>query len=302
MYILLTAVSAGLVGGASIALAAVGFSMQFGIANLFNLAFGALMTLGAFLAYAANAAGLGIWPSAAIGAIGVGVVSVLMGRSVYRPFAKRARRFGKAAEAAVIMVSFGIAVIVQYGIQAIWGATTTYVYKVGVSAVAVSANGFSFTWLGVASLIVTAALCLLLGGSLRYTQFGRAMRATAGNESLARSSGVPVERVLDASWLISGTFCGLAGVLLVLDVGSLNSFSGSTQLLLVIAGAIIGGVGSPLGAVVGATIVSVVSEIAAGYISPDLKYVVAFGLLVVALLFRPSGLVSGTARAKVMAK
>lgn len=302
MYVFLTAISAGLIGSTSLALASVGFSMQFGIANLFNLAFGALMTLGAFLAYAVNAAGLGIWLSAAVAAIGVGALSVTMGRGVYRPFVRRARRFGKGVEAAVIMVSFGVAVIVQYSITAIWGAGTAYGYRVGVSGVAVSAGGFSLTWSGIASLAVTAVLCLLLGAFLRFTQFGRAMRATAGNESLARSSGVPVERVLDLSWLISGAFCGLAGVLLVLDIGSLNSFTGSTQLLLVIAGAIVGGVGSPFGAVLGAGIVSVVSEIAAGYIAPDLKYVVAFALLVIALLFRPSGIVSTTARAKVMAK
>jgi len=302
MFIFLTALSAGLVGAAAMALASVGFSMQFGIGNLFNLAFGALMTLGGFFAYVVNAAGLGLWLSAAIAAVGLGVVSVLMGRAIYRPFTLRARRFGKGVEAAVIMVSFGVAVMVQYSIQAIWGASTVYGYRVGVSAVALSANGFVLTWQGVASLIVTAALCALLGSFMRFTQFGRAMRATAGNEALARSSGVPVDRILDVSWLISGAFCGLAGVLLVLDIGTLDSFTGSDQLLLVIAGAIVGGVGSPLGAVLGAGLVSVVSEIAAGYISPDLKYVVAFALLVLTLLFRPSGLVGSTARAKVLAK
>lgn len=302
MYLLLTSISGGLAGGAAVALGAVGFSMQFGIANLFNLSFGALMTLGAFLAYVANVAGLGIWLSAVVAAVGVALISMLMGRRIYQPFVWRARRFGRGVEAAVIMVSFGLAVIVEYTIQAIWGASTVYNYNVGVSAVAVSANGFTLTWLGITSLAVTALLCLALGSFLRFTQFGRAMRATAGNESLARASGVPVVRVLEVSWLISGALCGLAGVLLALDIGSLNSFIGTTQLMLVIAGAIVGGIGSPLGAVLGAGIVSVVSEIAAGYISPDLKYVVAFGLLVVALLFRPSGIVSSTARAKVLAK
>jgi branched-subunit amino acid ABC-type transport system permease component len=302
VYIFLTAVSAGLTGAAAMALASVGFSLQFGIGNLFNLAFGALMTLGAFFAYEVNAAGLGIWQSGAIAGVGLGLFSILLGRGIYRPFTKRARRFGKGVAAAVIMVSFGVAVIVQYGVQAIWGASTTYSYSVGVSPPAVSAGGFVLTWQAIASLVVSAVLCTMLGVLLRFTQFGRAMRATSGNERLARSSGVPIERILDASWLISGAFCGVAGVLLVLDIGTLNSFTGSDQLLLVIAGAIVGGIGSPLGAVIGAVLISVVSEIAAGYVSPDLKYVIAFALLLLTLLFRPSGIVGSTARAKAVVK
>jgi len=276
--------------------------LQFSVANLFNIAFGALMTLGAFFAYATNVAGPDIWVSAAIAALGIALVTVILGKLIYRPFVQRARRFGQGVEAAVILVSFGVSVIIQYSVGAIWGDASTVNYRLGFSPAVVSVNGFYLTWVGIASVGVAAVLCVALAVLLRLTQLGRAMRATAGNESLARACGIPVERILDACWLVSGAFCGLAGVLLVLDIGSLTTGTGSNELLIIMAAAIVGGIGSPLGAVVGALIVSIGSEIAAAYLSPNLKYVYAFALLCLVLLFRPAGVLGSAARRKGVAR
>jgi branched-chain amino acid transport system permease protein/neutral amino acid transport system permease protein len=118
------------------------------------------------------------------------------------------------------------------------------------------------------------------------------MRATSDDPALARSVGIPTSRVVGAAWLLSGLLAGLAGVALAMDLGTFDSNTGGSFLLIIVAAAVFGSVGEPYGAVLGALVIGIVSELAA-IISPDLKNVVAFAVLVLVLLVRPEGLRSG---------
>jgi branched-subunit amino acid ABC-type transport system permease component len=125
---------------------------------------------------------------------------------------------------------------------------------------------------------------------LTQTRLGKAMRATAANAGLAQASGIATDRVVDIAWLISGGLCGLAGVVLVLNTSAFQSTTGSDFLVIIIAAAVLGGVGRAAGAMVAALVLGVVTEVSAGYISPSFKEVIAFGVLVVVLLIRPQGI------------
>ena len=107
----------GLVTASILCLGAVSFTLQFGISNLFNLAFGATMTAAAFVAYVCNAAGLNIWVSLALGSLSGSLLSFLLNRAIYLPFRRRA-----GSMFAMIMVTLGVGIIIQYTIEAIWGA------------------------------------------------------------------------------------------------------------------------------------------------------------------------------------
>jgi branched-chain amino acid transport system permease protein/neutral amino acid transport system permease protein len=107
--------------------------------------------------------------------------------------------------------------------------------------------------------------------------------------------------VTDIAWLISGLFCGLAGVALVADLGSFQSTTGGAFLVPIVAAAVLGGVGQPYGAMLGALVIGLSSELSATFIDPSYKNVVAFLLLIVVLLIRPQGILSEVATAKEVA-
>jgi branched-chain amino acid transport system permease protein/neutral amino acid transport system permease protein len=137
---------------------------------------------------------------------------------------------------------------------------------------------------------------------LRYTRLGKAMRAVAVNERLARNCGIPVRAVIDTTWFLSGALCGLAGVVLVMDVQVLNSGSGDNFLILIVAATVLGGIGSAYGAMVGSLIIGVVAELGAGYFNPQFKDISAFIILAAVLLLRPTGVISSIASAKEIAR
>jgi branched-subunit amino acid ABC-type transport system permease component len=116
------------------------------------------------------------------------------------------------------------------------------------------------------------------------------MRATAADTSLARACGIDTERMVDVAWAISGSLCGLAGVTLVANTYSFDSTTGSAFGVVIIAAVMLGGVGQPYGAMLGAVIIGLVTEISAVFIDPGYKNVVAFLILVAVLVFVPRGI------------
>jgi branched-chain amino acid transport system permease protein/neutral amino acid transport system permease protein len=285
----------GLVTASILAIGAVSFTLQFGISNLFNLAFGATMTAAAFVAYVCNAAGLNIWVSLVAGSLASALLSFGLNRGIYRPFRRRA-----TSRFTMIMVTLGVGIIIQYGIEAIWGPDN-FSYSMATGR-AVHVAGMLFTTTQLTVIAIAAVAVAAMSVLLRYTRLGKAMRAVAVNERLARNCGIPVQAVVDTTWLLSGALCGLAGVVLVMDVQVLNSGSGDEFLILVVAATVLGGIGSAYGAMVGSLIIGVVAELAAGFINPEFKDISAFIILAAVLLLRPTGVISSIASAKEMAR
>ncbi len=285
----------GLVTASILCIGAVSFTLQFGISNLFNLAFGATMTAAAFVAYVSNAAGLSIWVSLVLGSLSASLLSFLLNRGIYIPFRRRA-----TSMFTMIMVTLGVGIILQYTIEAIWGADNRSYNMAAGRSVHVAGMLFTTTQLTVIAIAAVAAAGVHV--LLRYTRLGKAMRAVAVNERLARNCGIPVKAVVDSTWLLSGALCGLAGVVLVMDVQVLNSGSGDDLLILIVAATVLGGIGSAYGAMVGSLIIGVVAEVAAGYFNPEFKDISAFIILAAVLLLRPTGVISSIASAKELAR
>jgi branched-subunit amino acid ABC-type transport system permease component len=285
----------GLVTASILCIGAVSFTLQFGISNLFNLAFGATMTAAAFVAYVCNAAGLNIWVSLVCGSLAASLLSFLLNRGIFVPFKSRA-----TSMFTMIMVTLGVGIIIQYGIEAIWGGDNFSYTMAAGRPVHVAGMLFTTTQLTVIAIAAVAAAGVHV--LLRYTRLGKAMRAVAVNERLARNCGIPVKAVIDGTWLLSGALCGLTGVVLVMDVQVLNSGSGDDFLILIVAATVLGGIGSAYGAMMGALIIGVVAELAAGFINPQFKDISAFIILAAVLLLRPTGVISSIASAKEMAR
>jgi branched-chain amino acid transport system permease protein/neutral amino acid transport system permease protein len=125
---------------------------------------------------------------------------------------------------------------------------------------------------------------------LRYTRLGKAMRATAANRTLARNCGIRTGQVITATWAITGAMCGLAGTVFAMDLGSFDATSTDLFLILILAAVFLGGPGQPYGAMLGAVIIGIATEVSAAFVPADYKYVVAFLVLLIMLGVRPAGL------------
>jgi branched-chain amino acid transport system permease protein/neutral amino acid transport system permease protein len=269
MTIFLASVGFGLVTASVLAIAAVGFTLQFAVTDVLNLAYGAVMIAGAFLAYLLNSHGVNVWISLVVAVAACAAGSVLLNAFVYAPFQRRG-----TAPITMVIVSLGMTLIIEFGVQALEGGTSvSYAMSQGPS---VSADGFTLT--AVQFVVIGLSLLVMAGTHvlLRYTRLGKAMRATAANRTLARNCGIRTGRVITATWAITGGLCGLAGVIFAMDAGSFDATSTDLFLVLILAATFLGGPGQAYGAMLGAVIIGLATEVSAAYITPSYKYVIAF--------------------------
>jgi branched-chain amino acid transport system permease protein/neutral amino acid transport system permease protein len=291
---LIPAIGFGLITASILAIAAVGFTLQFSVTNILNLAYGDIMTACAFAAYIANHAGVDIWISLVIAALFGAVFSMLLNRFVYFQFVRRGTRlFG------MIIVTIAVSLIIQNLLLAIFRPTFfSYQASQGPSY---NFGGMIFTASQLAIIGIAVVAMLAVHLLMTRTRLGKAMRATANNPGLARSCGIATDRVIDAAWLLSGALCGIAGVAFVLNTATFSEVTGATFLVPIIAAAVLGGIGQPYGAMLGAVTIGLASEVSAALINPAYKGVVAFAILIVVLLVRPQGILSEIASAKEVA-
>jgi branched-chain amino acid transport system permease protein/neutral amino acid transport system permease protein len=288
------AIGFGLITASILAIAAVGFTLQFSVTNILNLAYGDIMTACAFAAYIANHAGVDIWISLVIAALFGAVFSLFLNRFVYFQFVRRGTRlFG------MIIVTIAVSLIIQNILLAIFRPTFfSYQASPGPSY---NFGGMIFTASQLAIIGIAVVAMLVVHLLMTRTRLGKAMRATATNPGLARSCGVATDRVIDAAWLLSGALCGIAGVAFVLNAATFSEVTGASYLVPIIAAAVLGGIGQPYGAMLGAVTIGLTTEISAALINPAYKGVVAFAILIVVLLVRPQGILSEVASAKEVA-
>ena len=283
----------GLLVGSIIALGAIGLTLIYGVLKFAHFAHGDLMTVGAYVAFFAFAQGgsriaplsfgWSMIPAILLAMIVVGALSVGIDRVVYRPLRKK-----KAGFVILAIGSLGMAMILRSIVYLVWGPKQHF-YVSGVQ----KAWNLPFDikikpdqlFIGLAALVTVALVYFLL----YRTRLGRAMRATADNMELAQVAGIDTERVVLWTWMIGGALAGLAGVLLGIQ-SHLMPEMGFIFMLPLFAASILGGVGSPHGALVGALIVGVSQEVSTEWISPAYKPTVAFVLLFIILLIRPRGL------------
>jgi branched-subunit amino acid ABC-type transport system permease component len=275
----------GLVSMSVIAIAAVGFTMQFGITNMINLAYGEVMISAAYVAYYMNKAGISIWIGMVAGALFGAVFSFLLNRFIYAPFMRKG-----TANLGMVIVSLAVSLMISNLLLPI----------VGYYSVSYQEDAGKLIRLGSIVLtrdqiiVIGIAVVLMLGihALLTYTRLGKAMRATAANPTLARNCGIPTQRVIDSVWLITGALCGLAGVVAALNADSFAIANGSAFLITILAAAVLGGAGQPYGAMIGAVLIGLITEVSAAAWSPEYKEVVAFGILVLVMVLRPQGLLA----------
>ncbi|BAS26061.1 branched-chain amino acid ABC transporter permease [Limnochorda pilosa] len=278
----------GLVSGAIIALGAIGLTLIFRILNFAHFAHGDMMTLGAYLAFLFHV-GLG-WPlavAAPAAVAGTVLAALVLDRLLYLPF----RRSNPVV---LLIASVGAALILRNGIQAVFGPDNLFLQQ-GVQFPLVLPGGVRVKPIHLLILGLAVVLVVLLHLFLTRTRLGKAMRAVADNPDLAGISGIKTEQVVRWTWGLGAVLAGTGGILLALDT-HLQPVMGWTLLLPIFAAVVLGGVGNLYGAILGALAIGIVQELATAFLNPGYKPAVAFVLLVLVLVWRPTGLL-GTGRA-----
>lgn len=280
---LLLSIGFGLVTASVLALAGIGLSLQFGVTNFVNFAHGDYATLGAYLALVLTTAGLGIWVSMVLAGVLVALFAVLVNRLVYRQLIERRYKL-----LILFVVTLGVSITLQNTLQAIFGSRFQ-VYDVPVE-VPLALGPFLLSVQQLVFIAIAVGCMVTIHLVLRYTRLGKAMRATSDNRDLAEASGIDTVRVTDATWLISGFLTGMAGVVLALNLSTFTPSLGANFLLLVFAAVILGGIGRIYGAMLGALVIGVTTEMAAAWLATAYVYAIAFLVLIVLLFVRPQGL------------
>lgn len=291
-----------LIRAAELSFLAVGLTMVYSVLRFANFAHVEFATVGAYVAFALSTQ-LGLpFVVAAAGAV---LFTGLLGVGIDRVIFSRVR---VSSPIMLMIISFALGIGLRETIRAIWGPSPFF-YKLGVMA---PWKVFGARITPTQAAVIIAALVAMVGFHLLLsrTRLGIAMRATADNPPLAQASGIPTKSIIRAVWFIGGAFAALGGVFIGLTT-QVKPDMGFGLIIEVFAAAILGGIGSPYGAILGALVVGVAENVGLAinwspvisalgfessgynYIPTSFKALVAFSLLILTLLIRPRGLLGG---------
>jgi len=295
MNLLVDSLVFGVITGALVAIGALGFTLQYGVTNVFNLAYGAILTSAIYIGYEVSKLTSNLAVLALSGAVWGALLSLLLGAGVIRPFVRRGTTL-----VGVVIVTVSIGLIVEYTLEAIQGPGVLTFSSVTGSPIHISSATVNITQ--IYQVIIGVVLMLGVHLILMHTRLGLAMRATAAEPSLARGCGISTERVRALSWIISGGLCGICGILLGEQSVIFSSTTGDDLFILIVAGAIVGGIGVPLGAMAGGLLIGIISEGTAAFINPALRDVAAAVVVVLMLVLRPQGIFASSGSTKVLTR
>ena len=273
------------IAGAIYTLVALGFNLIYGTARFFDLGYGALTVVGGYsVFYFYKLLGLDIITSIILGVLVAGALGFIIEKIVYRRL--RAR---KASSTILLVASLGVLTIVQAIVAIIFSSQfQTLSRNIGEQRTFDIFGGI-ITQTQTFILGAGLAIMIVIGLVLKYTLFGKAVRAVSDDEEVAKVVGVNSERIMGWVFFIGSAIAGLAGIAVGFDTG-IEPTMGMSLLLKGVIAAIIGGIGNIYGGVLGAFFLAVIENLGAWQFSGEWKDAIAFGVLIVFLLFRPQGI------------
>jgi branched-chain amino acid transport system permease protein len=290
----------GLTRGSIYALIALGYTMVYGIIGLINFAHGEMYMIGAFTALiVAEVLSIYQLPLPAIlilttlaAAVWAAAYGFTVERIAYRPLRK-------APRLAPLISAIGMSIFLQNYVML--AQTSDFL------AFPALIPEFAFmepyvTIIGSTDaviLVVSLVVMLLLTALVKWTRIGKAMRATAQDQKMALLVGINVDRIISFTFILGSALAALGGLLIASHIGQVNVFIGFLAGIKAFTAAVLGGIGSIPGAVLGSYVLGLTEAFATGYVSSDYEDVFAFSLLVLILIFRPRGLLGKSAVDKV---
>jgi branched-chain amino acid transport system permease protein len=290
----------GLTRGSIYALIALGYTMVYGIIGLINFAHGEMYMIGAFTALiVAEVLSIYQLPLPAIlilttlaAAVWAAAYGYTVERIAYRPLRS-------APRLAPLISAIGMSIFLQNYVMlaqtsdflAFPALIPEFAFMESYAAIIGSTDAVI--------LVVSLVVMLLLTALVKWTRIGKAMRATAQDQKMALLVGINVDRIISFTFILGSALAALGGLLIASHIGQINVFIGFLAGIKAFTAAVLGGIGSIPGAVLGSYVLGLTEAFATGYVSSDYEDVFAFSLLVLILIFRPRGLLGKAAVDKV---
>ncbi len=291
----------GLTLGAIYSLIALGYTLVYGILTMINFAHSEVLMLGSFMAlglaaFAPGVFGSGPFALAAmfiVSMLGAGLVNVVVERLAYRPLRNISRL-------APLISAIGVSIVLQNGVF-LWVSTQSMPFPEPVAIGQVSVLGATISTLQLVILLSALVLMGLLHFFVEHTKMGKAMRACSDDIQTAGLMGINPDYIIALTFFVGGALGGAAGVLYGMNYGSIKYNLGFLPGAKAFTAAVLGGIGNIRGAVLGGFILGFLEVFASGYIPNGAQWrdVIAFTMLIVVLLVRPSGLLGEKIAEKV---
>ncbi len=273
------------VAGALYAVIAIGFTLSYGVGKFFNLTHGVMTAVGAYAVfYLTKGLQMDVWIAIVIAVVFTGAVGWLLERFVYAPL--RAR---KASALVLLVASLGAFTALQGVLSILFSSQIQTLTQGSAVQQVFMLGGAAITEIQIITVIVAMAVLLGFVVLLRYTLFGKAVRAVSDDEEVSKIVGINTARVIGVVFFLASAVAGLAGILVGFDT-AIEPTMGMTLLLKGVIAAIVGGIGNIYGAALGAFLLGFVENFGIWKISGEWKDAIAFALLIVFLLFRPRGI------------
>ncbi len=277
--------------GSIYALVALGYTMVFGILSLINFAHSEVYMLGAFIGYYsarhfgwADNPGMGpLFLTLLFAMVGCALVGFIIERFAYRPLRKSPR-------INLLITAVGVSLFLQYSGQLGFGSDPKFFPQVYQPEGDWNVGELSISKMQVIVLIVSLVLMAILQTIIFKTRIGRAMRAVSFNHDLASLMGIPTNTVISLTFMLGSALAGAAGVLVGLTYPKIDPLMGALPGLKAFSAAVLGGIGNITGAVVGSLTLGLAEEMLAGYWKSTYRDALAFVVLILILLIKPTGL------------
>jgi len=290
----------GLTRGSIYALIALGYTMVYGIIGLINFAHGEIYMIGAFTALIISTV-LSIYGFPLLAIILLTALASAVWASAYGYTVEKIayRPLRNAPRLSPLISAIGMSIFLQNYV--LLAQTPDFLPFPPL----IPEFAFMDKYAGVVGsselviLVSTAVIMILLTLFIKFTRMGKAMRATAQDREMAMLVGINVDRVISVTFIIGSALAAIGGMLIASHIGQINFFIGFIAGIKAFTAAVLGGIGSVPGAVLGSMILGLTESFATGYVSSDYEDVFAFTLLVLILIFRPSGLLGKATTEKV---
>ena len=280
--------------GSVYAIIALGYTMVYGIAKMLNFAHGDVIMVGAYISYCVMIY-LEMPPLVAIlAAVAVcTVLGVLIEALAYRPLRG-------TSSLAVLITAIGVSYFLQNAAQLIWGvAQKTYSSVVTMESIRLFDGKILITGEVIVTIITSAVVMVCLTLFTTKTRMGKAMRAVSEDRDAAQLMGINVNRTISITFAIGSALAAVAGVLLCSASPALKPTTGSMPGIRAFTAAVFGGIGSIPGAMLGGILLGVIEELCKGLISTQFSDAIVFGVLIIVLLVKPTGLLGKQVQEKV---
>lgn len=272
--------------GSVYALFALGFTLVFGVLGVINLSHGAIFMLGSYVALLlVGKFAMPLWLAMLVAMLATGTLGLAVDFFVLRPLRKR-----NAPHLAPMIATIGVAIMITNVSQGVFGAENKRFPFGTIPEDSFALGNLHLTVLQLAIVLISFALMIVLLIVMRRTQLGRALRAIAESPKAAYLLGINVEGLFFLTSFAAAALGGAAGILVGLSFNAISPFMGQPMLHKGIAVIILGGMGDIRGAMIGGLFLGFAEVLSVAYLSSDFRDAVAFGLLFLILLVRPSGM------------